>query len=102
MNHYDELYALVAEMDAGIVAMKKAQETALATPVTQPISGEVGTVTVSGAGELLSVDLDRNRLVGATGGSLARSVVSAVRAAEQRRAEQYQQLVNDARPSIDV
>lgn len=102
MNAYNELYALVSEMNSGIVDMKNAQNEALSRPVTHPISGDIGTVTVSGAGDLVSVDLGRDRIFGTTSASLGRAVVHAIRTAEQRVAAQYQQIVDEARPVIDL
>lgn len=102
MSHYNELYALVSEMDAGIADLVNARNQALSRPVKEPVPGDIGTVTVSGAGDLVSVDLDRDRLFGVTGASLGRAVADTIRAAEQRAAAQYRQLVDDARPVIEL
>lgn len=102
MSRYNELYALVAEMNAALTRLVDARDEALSSSVIQPISGDIGTVTVDGAGHLVSVGLDRARLFGVTGASLGRAVLDAIRTAEQRTSARYRQLVDEARPVVEL
>lgn len=102
MTHYDELYALVSEMHTALAELRNARDEALTRPVEQTIPGDLGTVTVSGAGELVSVVLTRKRLIGTNGASLGRAVADAIRTAEKRAAAQYRQTVAEARRVIEL
>ena len=90
MSFYDRMYALVAEIESNVAAMDRANEEALAQPLTHEIDGRLGTVTVTGGGKLLAVDLDPRNIVGASGASVGMAVTKAIRAAEVLAMARYQ------------
>lgn len=59
MSGYDRLYALVQETEANITRLQDAAAAAREHRVRRAIPGRLGTVTVSGNGGLIAVDLDR-------------------------------------------
>lgn len=80
----DDIIALVERIEADVA---RARERALARTTArhvEPIEAGLGTVTVTGDGELAAVDLDRAALKRSTGSALAAAVLAAVRKAEER------------------
>ena len=82
----DQLYAYVREIEANLHDKRTAITQAAQARLTVPIDGEVGTVTVTGAGALVSVDLSTNApwMVGA--GKLALAITKAIQEAEHQAA----------------
>jgi DNA-binding protein YbaB len=91
VSFYDRMYALVSEIESNVAAMDQANAEALARPLTHEIEGGYGTVTVTGGGKLLAVDLDPRAIAGVRGAALGAAVTRAVRAAEVLAATRYQQ-----------
>lgn len=100
MSFYDRMYALVSEIETNVAAMDRANEEALAQPLTHEIEGGYGTVTVTGGGRLLAVDLDPRTILGARGSAVGTAVTRAVRAAEVLAATRYQQQMADATQQV--
>ncbi|WP_329072401.1 hypothetical protein [Amycolatopsis sp. NBC_01480] len=84
MKANDQLYAYVQEIEADLRRTKATVREAIQARLTVPIGGALGTVTVTGAGALVSVDLSPKApwMVGA--GKLAAEVTRAIQEAEQR------------------
>lgn len=80
----DDISALVAQIEnetRQALARARARET---ERIVEPVEPGLGTVTVSGSGELTAVDLDRAGIKRSTGTALASAVLAAVRRAEER------------------
>jgi DNA-binding protein YbaB len=99
---YNELYALVAEVEANHARVKQARAEAERTPVRQLIDGGFGSVTVSGEGELLAVDLNRAAIAGLSNTSVAPAVLRAITEAEERAAAQFTELIAAARRDVQT
>lgn len=84
MNMYDRLYALAKEIDANVAQVKKVAGGTARQQTKLPIPGGLGSVTVTGGGQLVSVDLDRRALGATNGTALGRQLVQAIREAESR------------------
>ncbi|QUQ65289.1 YbaB/EbfC family nucleoid-associated protein [Kutzneria sp. CA-103260] len=82
MTSYNEIYALAEEIDANISKARELAQTAMNRPYTVEIEPNLGTVTVTGAGELIAVDLDPRTLPTTMGRSLGAQVMAAIHHAE--------------------
>jgi DNA-binding protein YbaB len=80
----DEISALVAQIENDVARARRRAEARTNARHVQDIDAGLGTVTVSGTGELVAVDLDRAALKRSTGSALAAAVLDAVRKAEER------------------
>lgn len=81
----EDIRALVAHIEADL-AEARARATARATARhVEPVEPDLGSVTVTGTGELVAVDLDIPALRRSTGPALAAAVLAAVHRAEARR-----------------
>ena len=99
---YNDLYALVAQIEANHARVTQARAEALGTPVCRPIDGGLGTVTVSGEGDLVAVDLDRAAIAGLSGATLAPAVLRAITEAEARAATQFTEMIAAAHRDVDI
>lgn len=99
---YNELYALVAEIETNHARVKQARAEAERTPVRQSIDGELGTVTVSGEGELLAVDLNRVAITGMPSAAVTAALVRAITEAENRAASQFTEMIAAARRDVEI
>ncbi|GAA4529383.1 hypothetical protein [Amycolatopsis samaneae] len=89
MNYEDMLYHRVNELEAKFAAFTEAVAHAERARVPWQLPGELGTVTVSGAGELLEVSLDVDEMRNYTAESLARQVLHGIQQAEHTATEQH-------------
>ena len=91
MNYQDELYHLAREIDAATAAVAQTTQEAERAPQLWPLPGGLGSVTVSGAGELTAVTLDSAEMRQYSAAALSRALLQGIREAEQqaehRRAE---------------
>ncbi|MEU0795071.1 hypothetical protein ABZ342_33835 [Amycolatopsis sp. NPDC005961] len=84
MNYQDELYNLAREIDAAVATVTQTARGAEHAPLEWRLPGELGTVTVSGAGELTAVTLDITEMHQYSADALSRTVLQGIRDAEQR------------------
>lgn len=98
MISYDGLYALVRELDGGLNHMTSAGRQAADTHQDHPIPGNLGTVTVTGAGQLVSISLDARMLPYVNGHALGATLTRAINDAEHKAAARWRQHVDAARP----
>lgn len=96
MTSYDQLHALAREIDNSIRQADAVSAQTVQERFDQPIPGGLGTVSVSGSGQLLSVAIDPRAVRYANGVSLGRSVVQAIRAAEAKAENTRQQRIVQA------
>jgi DNA-binding protein YbaB len=99
VNFEDELYHLVREIDAATAAVAAAARDAEQKPLEWRLPGELGTVTVSGGGELTAVTLDTAEMHQYSAAALSRALLQGVQAAEhhaeQRRRAAIAVVVTD-------
>ena len=84
MNYQDELYHLAREIDAATAAVAQTALAAERAPLEWRLPGELGTVTVSGAGQLTAVTLDVAEMRQYSADALSRTLLRGVQDAEQR------------------
>ena len=96
----DGLYALVRELDEGLRKMMTAGQQEANTPREYRIPGDLGTVTVTGAGQLASISLDPRMLRYVNGQALGAAMTQTVRHAEHDAAQRWRQRIDEARPRI--
>lgn len=101
MNTYDRLYNLAKEIDANVAAIAQAAESSRAMPLSRTIGAGLGTVTVDGAGALLSVDLDRDAAVTQTGASLAGHILRAINDAEKAAVARREAMIDEASRRVE-
>jgi DNA-binding protein YbaB len=97
VSHEDELYNLVKEIHGKVEAVEGAiSETAQARTVRH-LPGELGTVTVTGGGQLVDVSLDMRALKTQTGASLGRQIMQGIQQAEKDAAARRDSTIAAAR-----
>jgi DNA-binding protein YbaB len=82
VNYQDELYHLAREIDAAAAAVAKTAQDTERQPLQLPLPGKLGSITVSGAGELTSVTLESTDLQQYSADALARTLLRAIQDAE--------------------
>jgi DNA-binding protein YbaB len=91
VNYQDELYHLAREIDAAAAAVAQTARDTEREPLQLPLPGELGSITVSGAGELTSVTLESTELHHYSADALSRTLLRAIQdaeaQAERRRAD---------------
>lgn len=98
MDIYNALHALAEQIDSDVEEIRKAASDAGRQHTRTPIAGGLGTVTVQGGGQLVSVEIDRRGVGGTNGASLGRQVVLAIREAEAQAKSATQEQINAAKP----
>lgn len=96
MNTYDRLYALVKEMDADLERVRTAVTSTANERHERPIRNDLGTVTVTGAGELVAVDLNVRALHAVRPAHLGQQLRDAILTAERHALTQREQRIKDA------
>ncbi|MCR6481237.1 hypothetical protein M8542_00235 [Amycolatopsis sp. OK19-0408] len=96
MNSEERLYNLAKEIDARVVAVARAEVASRSMPLVLDIGAGLGTVTVDGAGSLVSVDLVREAVAGQTGASLSGHVLHALKNAESAASTRRKVMLDDA------
>lgn len=89
MSWYDQMYALVTEIDENTRRVREAAISARSRTVRQELPGGVGSVTVTGSGTLLAVQLDRYKVSTISGAALGSAVLRAITAAEAQAKSYY-------------
>jgi DNA-binding protein YbaB len=84
VNYQDELYNLAREIDTAVATVAQTTSGAERAPLEWRLPGELGSVTVSGAGELTAVTLDATEMHQYSADALARTLLHGIRDAEQR------------------
>ncbi|WP_410566960.1 hypothetical protein [Amycolatopsis sp. cmx-4-61] len=84
MNHHDELYHLAREINTATATVAQTTQEAERTPLQWQLPGRLGSVTVSGAGELTAVTLDATQLHQYSAAALSRALLDGIRDAEQQ------------------
>jgi hypothetical protein len=93
VTSYNEIYALSEEIDADIGRTRELVQAALSRPHTVDIEPDIGTVTVTWAGDLIAVNLDPRALPTTVGRALGAQVMAAIHHAESvARAEAAREL----------
>ncbi|MFI5593651.1 hypothetical protein ACIA5G_52105 [Amycolatopsis sp. NPDC051758] len=87
MSTDDELYNLAREIDDAVATVGASVAHVAASSVDVRLPGDLGTVTVSGAGELRQIDLEADEVRNYSAGSLARQLLAGIRQAEQDAAQ---------------
>jgi DNA-binding protein YbaB len=91
VNYQDELYHLAREIDAATATVAQTAQQAEHQPLQVPLPGELGSITVSGAGELTAVTLESVELHHYSADALSRTLLRAIQdaetQAERRRAD---------------
>lgn len=78
MNYLDELYNLAREIDAATAAVAQAARNAERQPLQLRLPGDLGSITVSGAGELTAVTLDGAELHQYSADALSRALLRGI------------------------
>jgi DNA-binding protein YbaB len=97
MNPNEQLEAFVREVEANLHRVQAAARQARAATLTVPIPGGFGTVTVTGAGIPVSVDLNRDTPRLTRGAALAKAITLAIHQAEDQAKANRQRAVADSR-----
>lgn len=100
MSIYDRLYSLAQEIDENVNRISAAADNAREQRTRLPIPSGLGTVTVKGTGQLVSVDLDQHELRTTNVSTLGRSVMQAIRQAEATANNAVDQEIAQARTVI--
>jgi DNA-binding protein YbaB len=100
MISYDGLYALVCEIDGGLRKMRSVAEQEANTPWEYHIPGDLGQVTVTGAGHVVSISLDPRMLRYVNGRALGTALTQTIGHAERDAAQRWRQRIEDVRPRI--
>lgn len=91
MNHEDELYHLAREIDAAAAAVAQTAQQTERHPLQVPLPGDLGSITVSGGGELTAVTLESTELHQYSANALSHTLLRAIQGAEcqaeRRRAD---------------
>lgn len=82
MSYQDKAYNLVKEIDAKAAEVREAVRNAERAPTVRQLDGGLGSVAVSGTGELLEVFLDVEQVRNQTAASLARQVLRGIQQTE--------------------
>ena len=82
MSRFARLVAKVDAMEESFHRLRRATEAAAARVVDQPVAGDLGTVWVSGAGQLLDIELDVKKLHYTNAAALGSQLLQAIRQAE--------------------
>lgn len=82
MSYQDELYFLVKEINAKVAEARRTIRGAEQSQVVARLAGDLGTIAVSGMGELLAVSLNVDDVRNYTEPSLARQILQGIRQAE--------------------
>jgi len=82
VNYQDKAYHLVKEIDAKAAEVREAVRTAERAATVRLLDGGLGTVAVSGMGELLEIALDVDRVRDQTAASLARQILRGIQQVE--------------------
>ncbi|MFD5249946.1 hypothetical protein ACFWIW_35740 [Amycolatopsis sp. NPDC058340] len=90
MSYQDELYHLAREIDATVVAIEQAAAGAARDRVTWTLPGELGSVTVTGAGDLVDVSVDVVAMKAYSAASLSRQLLVGIQRAEETAAQRYE------------
>lgn len=89
MSYEDELYHLANEIDAKVAAVEGAVTDAARARVAWALPGELGTVTVTGTGELVEVHVDVPAMKAYSAASLGRQLLVGIQRAEAAAAQRY-------------
>ncbi|WP_410626253.1 hypothetical protein [Amycolatopsis sp. cmx-8-4] len=84
MNYQDELHNLAREIDTAVATVAQTARGAEQAPLQWRLPGELGSVTVSGAGELTAVTLEVAELRQYSADALARTLLQSIRDAEHQ------------------
>ncbi|AGM07119.1 hypothetical protein [Amycolatopsis keratiniphila] len=90
MSYQDELYHLAREIDATVAAVEQAATGAARNRVTWMLPGELGSVTVTGAGELVDVSVDVAAMKDYSTASLSRQLLLGIQRAEETAARRFE------------
>src|SRR5690349_3349269 len=101
MNTYDRLYNLAKEIDARVIDTQQAAENGRSLPLTRNIGVGLGSVTVSGSGTLVSIELVGDAVGTQTGASLAEHVLRAVREAENAASARRDAMIAEASRRVE-
>lgn len=96
MNTYDRLYNLAKEIDASVIATEQAAESGRKSPLVRNIGAGLGSVTVTGSGSLVSIELNRDAVETQTGASLAGHVLRAIHDAEHAASARQDAMIAEA------
>ncbi|HWC20714.1 MAG TPA: YbaB/EbfC family nucleoid-associated protein [Amycolatopsis sp.] len=96
MSTDDELYNLAREINDAVATIQSTVKRAATSSVEVRLPGDLGTVTVTGAGELQRIDLDPDEVRNYTTASLARQLLAGIHQAEHDAARQRAATVADA------
>jgi DNA-binding protein YbaB len=100
MGTYDQLHAYVRELESHLEHVEETVTTARQRQTHVPIADNLGTVIVTGTGQLTSVDLDPRKLTTTNGAALGRQVADAIRQAESSATIEAQQRIQATRNDI--
>ncbi|EMD23233.1 hypothetical protein [Amycolatopsis azurea] len=89
MSYENELYHLAKEIDASAAAVEQAAAGAARDRVTWTLPGELGSVTVTGAGELVDVSVDVAAMKDYSASSLSRQLLLGIQRAEEAAVRRY-------------
>jgi len=99
----DDLYHLAREIDAATASVAQTARDAEQTPLHWRLPGELGSVTVSGAGELTALTLDVAEMHQYSAGALSRTLLQGIQHAEaqagQRRTDTIAAAVTETGPA---
>lgn len=87
MSTDDELYNLAREIDDAVTAVHATARQVHQAPVEVRLPGELGTIVVTGAGELQRIDLEPDEVRNYTPDGLAQQLLAGIRHAERAAAE---------------
>ena len=82
MTYFNQLYALVQEIETNTARLDEADARARRQVARRQIDGQLGHVAVSGEGELIEVGLDRRALRNRGGQAVGTAVLRAITLAE--------------------
>ncbi|MFC9250070.1 hypothetical protein [Amycolatopsis thailandensis] len=97
MSYQDELYHLAREIDATVAAVERAATGAARDRVTWTLPGELGSVTVTGAGELVDVSVDVTVMKDYSAPSLSRQLLLGIQRAEETAARRFETAITAVR-----
>ncbi|MFL6142158.1 MAG: YbaB/EbfC family DNA-binding protein [Labedaea sp.] len=100
MIPFNQLYALVQEIEADAARLDEAAAQARKHVARRQIDGQLGLVTVSGDGELIEVGLDRQALRYLNGQALGTAVLRAITMAESDLRAERARTMSAARRTI--
>nr|WP_246481209.1 hypothetical protein [Amycolatopsis umgeniensis] len=84
------MYHLAREIDATVAAVERAATSAARDRATWSLPGELGSVTVTGAGELVDVSVDVAAMKDYSAPSLSRQLLLGIRRAEETAARRFE------------